>query len=213
MSYRYSLVDKILMGVQGALETCIPQIKPPSRANPADEVKSAPLQKPQLTQTIGAMRVNHAGEIAAQGLYIGQAITARAPLLAAQMQQAAIEEIDHLIWCQQRLAELGSHPSRLALLWYIGALSMGIVAGLAGDRWNLGFLMETEYQVMTHLQGHQQLLPTEDQKSQRIIAQMIEDESKHAQMAKMAGATELPRGIKKLMHSFAKVMTTTAYYV
>lgn len=213
MQTQFSLLDKVIIGLQGALDTCVPQVKAPSQPNPAATTAETKLSPEQRRQSIGLMRVNHAGEVAAQGLYVGQAITARRPELSAQMREAANEEIDHLIWCQQRLAELGSVPSRLSLLWYMGALMMGTVAGIAGDRWNLGFLMETEHQVMTHLQSHQQKLANEDIKSRQIVAQMLEDEAKHAHHAKLAGAAELPLWLRKLMGCTSKVMTATAYWL
>lgn len=213
MQTRFSLLDKVIIGLQGALDTCATRAKKPSRPNPAAATVETKLTSNQRRQSIGLMRVNHAGEVAAQGLYVGQAITARKPELYAQMREAANEEIDHLIWCQQRLAELDTEPSRLSLLWYMGALLMGTAAGIAGDRWNLGFLMETEYQVMTHLQSHQQRLAANDLKSQQIIAQMLEDETKHAHHAKLAGAAELPVWLQKLMRCTSKVMTTTAYWI
>jgi len=213
MQAHYSLLDKVFIGLQGALDTCVPQAKAPSQPNPAHGIAETELSSTQQRESIGCMRVNHAGEVAAQGLYVGQAITARRPELSAQMREAANEEVDHLIWCQQRLTELGSEPSRLSLLWYMGALLLGTVAGVAGDRWSLGFLMETEYQVMSHLQSHQQRLASTDDKSQRIVAQMLTDEAKHAHHAKLAGAAELPFWLRGLMRQMAKVMTTTAYWI
>ncbi len=208
---RFSLLDKVMIGLQGALDTCVSQDKLPSQPNPAAMLAESRLTEAEKKRSIGLMRVNHAGEVAAQGLYIGQAITARNLEIAAQMREAANEEIDHLIWCEQRLTELDSGPSRLSFLWYMGSLMMGTVAGIAGDRWNLGFLMETEYQVMTHLQSHQQKLASQDKKSRAIVAQMLEDEAKHAHHAKLAGAAELPLCLKKLMRTTSKIMTTLAY--
>lgn len=213
MQIHFSLSDKVIIGLQGALDTCIPKDKAPSTPNPAKDTEETPLTTQEKRHTVGLMRVNHAGEVAAQGLYIGQAMTARTQDLAVQMREAANEEVDHLIWCQQRLAELGRVPSRLSLLWYLGALAIGTGAGLVGDKWNLGFLMETEYQVMSHLQSHQQSLPKQDHKSQKIVAKMLEDEAKHAHHAKLAGAANLPTPLKKLMRLSAKVMTSAAYYI
>lgn len=159
------------------------------------------------------MRVNHAGEVAAQGLYQGQALTAKLNNIREKMQHAADEEIDHLVWCQQRLQELDSHTSYLHPLWYLGSFTIGAVAGLAGDKWSLGFVAETENQVSEHLASHQRKLPNDDLKSKAIITQMREDEIQHAKMAVSAGAADLPRGIKWLMTITAKVMTATAYWV
>lgn len=213
MKIQLSLLDKVFVGLQGVLDTCVTQTKTPSQPNPAADVAEAKLTPTEQRESIGLMRVNHAGEIAAQGLYIGQAITARKDELSQQMRAAANEEIDHLIWCQQRLTELGSQSSRLSILWYMGALTIGTVAGIAGDRWSLGFLMETEYQVMRHLESHQQRLAPNDLKSRKIVAQMLKDEAKHADHAKLVGAANLPTWLQKLMRGTSKIMTTVAYWV
>lgn len=183
------------------------------RPYPADLLKeSDPIQdKPEAKQySASLMRVNHVGEVCAQALYQGQALTARSHEVKETMRHAANEEIDHLNWCKQRLDELDSHTSHLNPVWYLGALSIGITAGLAGDKWSLGFLAETEQQVVTHLEGHLGKLPEEDTYSRSIVSQMREDEAKHADMAKQEGAAELPDSIKKLMGISAKIMTTVA---
>jgi ubiquinone biosynthesis monooxygenase Coq7 len=159
------------------------------------------------------MRVNHAGEIAAQGLYQGQALTAKLERVREQMERSALEEEDHLAWCENRLTELGSGPSALAPLWFGGAYAMGALAGAAGDRWSLGFVVETERQVVEHLESHLEHLPEADKKSRAVVAQMRADEQEHAQVAKRAGAADLPAPIKALMRLTAKVMTTTVYRV
>ena len=141
----------------------------------------------------GLMRINHAGEVCAQALYAGQAVTARNLEVQAEMQQAANEEIDHLSWCKDRLDELESKPSRLDPFWYAGSFAIGAVAGLAGDGWSLGFLKETENQVEAHLEGHIEKLPPEDARSRAILDQMKIDEAKHAKMAEDSGAYDLPR--------------------
>lgn len=156
------------------------------------------------------MRVNHAGEIAAQALYHGQSLTARDPRLRVRLKQASIEESDHLAWCRQRLEELGTHTSYLDPAWYLGALAIGISAGVLGDRWNLGFLAETEHQVVRHLEGHLKRLPSGDEKSRRIIRQMREDELGHAMLAEELGAARLPEPVRKAMRLSARVMTTIA---
>lgn len=158
------------------------------------------------------MRVNHAGEIAAQALYQGQSVFARKERVRAAMQESAQEEVDHLAWCEDRLVELDSRPSRLAPFWYAGSFTIGALAGLAGDQWSLGFVAETERQVETHLDGHLQDIATEDQRSRAIIEQMKADEIRHGQKAVTEGAIDLPWPIRQLMKAASKVMTTTAYY-
>jgi ubiquinone biosynthesis monooxygenase Coq7 len=159
------------------------------------------------------MRVNHAGEISAQGLYRGQAATAQLASVREKMEDAAQEEYDHLAWCKRRLSELDSHPSLLAPLWYTGSFAMGAIAGAAGDKWSLGFLAETERQVVKHLEGHFDKLPAEDGRSRVILEQMQRDEAAHAQTAVDAGAKELPQPLKKMMTLVARVMTSTAYRI
>jgi ubiquinone biosynthesis monooxygenase Coq7 len=159
------------------------------------------------------MRVNHAGEVSAQALYQGQGLTARDPAVREAMAEAADEEVDHLAWCEERLDELRSHTSYLNPFWYLGSFSIGACAGLCGDRWSLGFVAETERQVVRHLESHLQQLPAADERSRRILAQMQEDEARHATTALEAGGAELPRPIRSLMQLCSRVMTTTAYYL
>jgi len=161
----------------------------------------------------GLMRVNQAGEVAAQGLYQGQALAAKNLSIKQAMQRSAHEENDHLNWCQNRLKELDSHTSCLNLVWYTGSLLIGIIAGLVGDQWSLGFVEETELQVTQHLMNHQQRLPAHDLKTAKILQQMQIDEAAHADKAKSEGGEELPLAIKKIMQLFSKVMTSTAYYI
>jgi len=158
----------------------------------------------------GLMRVNHAGEMAAQALYQGQSLTARDPALAEQLKHASIEESDHLNWCRRRLSELDARPSRLDPLWYAGSFAIGITAGIAGDRWNLGFLAETEHQVVRHLDSHLDRLPPEDLRSRAVVTQMKSDEQGHANLAESLGAAELPKPIKAFMQFTSKVMTGVA---
>ena len=159
------------------------------------------------------MRVNHAGEVAAQALYKGHAAVARDSAVEQQMQHAADEEFDHLAWCEQRLSELGETPSRLSPLWYTGAFAIGAASGILGDRWSLGFIAETERQVCDHLDAHLQRLPAADLKSRAIVTQMRDEERKHGEDAVAAGAAELPGPVKRLMRVTAKIMTRTAYWV
>ena len=159
------------------------------------------------------MRVNHAGEVAAQALYHGQASVATDPALRQQLLVAADEEQDHLAWCAQRLGELGSRPSRLGPFWYVGSYAIGVTAGLISDRVSLGFVSETERQVEEHLHGHLDRLPAGDQRSRAIVEQMKQDEAEHGQAALDAGGIELPRPVRWMMRGVARVMTTLAYWV
>ncbi|MDX8390986.1 MAG: 2-polyprenyl-3-methyl-6-methoxy-1,4-benzoquinone monooxygenase [Mariprofundaceae bacterium] len=186
-----------------------------SRAYPAEtpdqeELTEKPLTRQEKISAAGLMRVNHAGEVAAQALYHGQSLTARDPSLRDNLAQASIEESDHLNWCRRRLRELDAEPSKLDPFWYLGSFVMGMGAGIAGDRWNLGFLAETEHQVARHLDKHLQHLPTSDTRSRAIVSQMKEDELGHAHLAEDLGAAELPAPIKGFMQFTAKIMTTVA---
>jgi 3-demethoxyubiquinol 3-hydroxylase len=159
------------------------------------------------------MRVNHAGEIAAQGLYHGQALTARSPDTRATLRQAAAEEGDHLAWCRERLDELGSRPSLFNPIWYAGSAAIGALAGIAGDRMSLGFMAETERQVEGHLATHLERLPADDQRSRTIVQQMQADEIGHGRAAIAAGAATLPEPVPRLMRMTARIMTGTAYWI
>lgn len=183
-----------------------------TRAYPADAQAADALPAPARRHAAGLMRVNHAGEIAAQGLYHGQALTARNPEVAAQLRSAAVEERDHMAWCEQRLTELGSRPSALSPLWYAGSFAMGVAAGLAGDRWNLGFVAETERQVAAHLGEHLGQLPPGDTRSRAVVHAMREDETRHGAEAAAAGGAELPLPVKGLMHRVAGIMKWVAYH-
>jgi ubiquinone biosynthesis monooxygenase Coq7 len=159
----------------------------------------------------GLMRVNHAGEIAAQALYHGQALTAANPAVRQSLLEAARDETDHLAWCEQRVRELGSRTSLLAPVWYAGSFAIGALTGLTGDRNSLGFVAETERQVGAHLESHLDALPEHDHRSRRIVEQMKADEDKHGNEALEAGGRELPRPVRKLMERTARIMTKTAY--
>lgn len=159
------------------------------------------------------MRINHTGEICAQALYQGQALTARDPEVQQKLLQASQEETEHLAWTSKRVHELGSHLSLLNPLWYTGSLALGAFAGLLGDKWNLGFLAETERQVGGHLQSHLASLPPQDEKSRAVVRQMYVDETQHSEMAKQLGGAELPQPVKLLMRATSKVMTHTVYWV
>lgn len=159
----------------------------------------------------GLMRVNHVGEVCAQALYQSQKIVARSSETRAMLDHAAQEEMDHMAWCEERLSELGSHTSYLNPIWYAGSFGIGLLAGLAGDRWSLGFVAETEKQVEKHLSGHLETLPLGDMRSRAIVDQMRRDEIEHGQSARDAGGKALPQPIKNAMETISKGMTTTAY--
>ena len=161
----------------------------------------------------GLMRVNHVGEVCAQALYQSQKLVARNPEIQEMLDHSGQEEMDHLAWCETRLQELGSHTSYLNPLWYAGSFVIGLAAGLAGDKWSLGFVAETEKQVENHLESHLEKLPKEDQRSRAIVDQMRIDEIAHGQAAKNAGGANLPEPIQKIMQAMSKIMTTTAYKI
>lgn len=209
---RISLFDRLILQFDAGLRTLTGQYANASRDNPAQALSEAELTQTEKCHVAGLMRVNHAGEICAQALYRGQALTAQLKDVRQQMQQASAEEEDHLTWCQQRLNELDSHTSYLDPFWYAGSLMIGAFAGWMGDHWSLGFVMATEQQVVAHLQQHLEKLPKQDQKTQAILSQMQQDEAQHAQLAKQAGARQLPKPIQLLMGITSKVMTKTAYY-
>jgi ubiquinone biosynthesis monooxygenase Coq7 len=208
----YSLTDRILGHIDRGLRT-LGTAAQASRANPANKIAQKPLSPEARPTSAALMRVNHSGEVSAQALYHAQAWTAKSPRIRIAMQQAAAEENDHLAWCAERLQELDSHVSYLNPLWYIGSFAIGVCAGLAGDKWSLGFVAETERQVVQHLDRHQEKLPAQDHKSRHILQQMRIDEAHHASMATTAGAAALPFPIKILMRVFSSVMTRTAYWV
>ncbi len=184
-----------------------------TRPHPDAHISNAAMAEDEKKLSIALMRVNHSGEISAQALYQGQALTARDPAVQKKLHQAAQEETDHLAWTAQRVHDLGGHVSIFNPLWYSGSLAIGALAGLLGDKWNLGFLVETERQVGRHLQGHLQKLPEQDTKSRAVVAQMIADEASHANMAQKLGGIDLPPHLKLAMQVSAKVMTRSSYWV
>jgi ubiquinone biosynthesis monooxygenase Coq7 len=183
------------------------------RANPAQSSTGEELTATEKAESICLMRVNHAGEVCAQALYQGQAMSARCNEVREQMRQAATEENDHLLWCRQRLDELGGHTSILNPLWYTGSFLIGAATGLLGDKWSLGFLAETEHQVVNHLQTHLDRLPRTDSKSTAILEQMKDDETRHMASALHSGGSALPDPVKKIMTLMSRVMTLTAYRI
>ncbi len=209
-----TLLDTLLSEVDNALRTILPPTKRASTRNsPAIALTDSVLSAREKKHVAGLMRVNLAGEVCAQALYQGQALTARLEHVKQQMSDAAAEETDHLAWCEERLHELGSKPSIFNPLWYSGSILLGALAGFAGDKISLGFVAETERQVSAHLQQHLQKLPLQDKKSQAILQQMREDEEQHATAAVNAGGIELPYPVKLLMSMVSKLMTTSSYYL
>ena len=185
----------------------------PDPRHPAGDATDDALDERERRHSAGLMRVDHAGEVAAQALYRGQALTARDPAVRAAMEEAAREESDHLAWCRARLEELGAAPSRLDPLWYAGSLAIGAVAGLAGDRWSLGFVVETERQVAEHLGDHLARLPAGDHRSRALLRQMRADEQRHATRAHAAGGAPLPPIVRRAMRAASRIMTRSAYWI
>lgn len=171
------------------------------------------LDSQERKHAAGLMRVNHVGEVCAQALYQSQKLVARNAQIQAMLNHSGQEEMDHLAWCETRLQELGSHTSYLNPFWYAGSFAIGLAAGLAGDKWSLGFVVETEKQVEAHLENHLEKLPLEDERSRAIVDQMRIDEIEHGQAALHAGGVDLPEPIQKMMQTVSRVMTTTAYKI
>lgn len=198
--------DKALRAITGVtpLRRPIPKV---------DKTDLVLLSDEQKSHAAGLMRVNHVGEVCAQALYQSQKITSRSSTVKAKLDQAALEEEDHLAWCSKRLEQLGSRPSLLNPVWYAGSFIIGSIAGIAGDKWSLGFVAETEYQVEKHLDGHLEQLPIDDLQSRAIVEQMRDDEIAHGRMAVEEGGVKLPIFVKKLMGIVSSVMTKTAYKI
>jgi ubiquinone biosynthesis monooxygenase Coq7 len=213
MLQKLTLTDTLISELQHGLQSC--HVQPPLQARPypASGIDQQPLSDSEQRHVAGLMRINNAGEVAAQGLYRGQGLTARDESIRAVMQSAADEENEHLNWCQQRLHELKQSRSILDGFWYWGSFSIGAAAGAIGDKWSLGFVKETEQQVYRHLEDHVARLPEQDQRSRAILETMKIDEMQHAINAKEAGAAELPRVIKSAMKIVSKVMTFAAYRI
>lgn len=212
MTRQHSPIDRLLIEIEHSLRTSF--VKPPTRRPfPAARCEHGELDDREALHSAGLMRVNNAGEVAAQGLYRGQAAMARREALQQELLQAAEEENEHLNWCQTRLEQLGGRRSLLDPLWYWGSFAIGASAAAVGDKWSLGFVEETENQVTRHLENHLQRLPESDDCSRQIIAQMKVDEMRHATQARKAGAAPLPRPIRRLMGLLSRVMTATAYRI
>ncbi len=210
---QYSALDHFLFNIDTGVRTLMGTPEVTERKNPAKEHTEGDLSDPEIKLSGRLMRINHAGEVSAQGLYQGQALTAKLPDVREQMTRAAQEENDHLNWCENRCKELGTHVSYLSPFWYMGSLTLGAIAGKAGDKWSLGFVSETEHQVVRHLENHLSQISPEDNKSRAILEQMKEDELRHAVIAENAGAADLPKAVKLAMKVMSKVMTQGAYYI
>lgn len=206
-----SPLDRLLELAETGLRSSFARV--PGRRPTPGKPAATPLDPAARRHAAALMRVNHAGEIAAQGLYRGQALTARSPETRAALEKAAAEEGDHLAWCRERLDELGSRPSLLDPLWFAGSVAIGALAGLAGDRASLGFMAETERQVEGHLADHLGRLPADDERSRTIVQQMQADEIAHGRAAVAAGGADLPPPVPRLMRLTARVMTGTAYWI
>jgi len=206
-----SPIDSLLIAADEALRT-LAGATTPARQSPA-AAQERKLDDAERRESAALMRVNHAGEICAQALYSGQAMVARDGRVREALVAAGEEERDHLAWCRDRLEELGDRPSYLGPFWYAGSFALGVASGLAGDRWSLGFLAETEAQVEKHLDGHLERLPEGDARSRAILEQMRADENRHGQTGRALGGEELPLPIKMAMRAFSRVMTRTAYRI
>lgn len=207
-----SLLDSLLVAADEALRA-LSGAGSPARPSPAAEDRAIPASARDRDLSGRLMRVNHTGEVCAQALYSGQSLVARDPHIRAALRHAAAQERDHLAWCRERIRDLGSRTSLLDPLWYAGSFAWGIASGLAGDRWSLGFLSETEDQVERHLEGHLDRLPPDDGGSRAVVRQMREDEARHAATGRALGGAELPMTVKSAMRAAARLMTGTTYWV
>ncbi len=210
---RMSLIDRFISEADSVMRTITSQGHSAGRPSPAEGHSDTELAEGDRKHVAGLMRVNHTGEVCAQALYQGQALTAKLPTVRDEMQQAAEEEIDHLVWCEERLRELDSRPSVLNPAWYGMSFALGAIAGAIGDETSLGFVAATEERVCNHLKDHLQQLPEDDRKSQLILQQMLEDEQRHGENALEAGGTDFPGPVKDAMTKVSRVMTKTSYQI
>lgn len=201
------------MSIDNAVHTLLNNHAKSTRSNPAKNIPETLVTTEEKKQAARLMRVNHSGEVCAQALYQGQALTVKSIDIRIKLEQSGLEEYDHLAWCHTRISELDNHVSYLNPLWYAGSFTLGIIAGLAGDKWNLGFIAATENQVVEHLNNHLQRLPHHDLKSHTILQQMRDDEQQHANTAMNTGGVELPQPIQTVMRITSKLMTYSSYWV
>lgn len=206
-------IDHFIVRADRALRTLVTGEQIAKRPSPAEGMTEVALSPEDTRHAAGLMRVNHAGEICAQALYQGQALTAKLPQVRTEMEKAAAEEVDHLVWCQERLDALNSHTSYLNPLWYGMSFAIGAGAGLINDKVSLGFVAATEEQVCNHLQNHLEELPVQDLKSRAVVTQMLRDEARHADMALSAGGLRFPAPVQGLMALVSKAMTKTSYRI
>ncbi|MDX1491541.1 MAG: 2-polyprenyl-3-methyl-6-methoxy-1,4-benzoquinone monooxygenase [Pseudohongiellaceae bacterium] len=209
----FNPVENLIVQFDQALRTLVPGSCSAQRPSPAKEFDESEMSAEQRKHAAALMRINHTGEVCAQALYQGQALTAKLPDVRLAMEHAAQEETDHLAWCEDRIKQLDSHTSYLNPAWYAMSFGIGAAAGIAGDKWSLGFVAETEKQVCEHLREHLDLLPESDEKSQAVLEQMIIDEQNHGETAKQAGGADLPLPIKAGMQLMSKVMKKAAYRI
>ena len=209
----FNPADRLIIGFDQALRTLFGRPQVTERADPAEDLPEADLSDHERDITARLMRINHTGEVCAQALYQGQALTAKLPEVRQRMERAAQEENDHLDWCESRLKALDNRKSLLNPFWYAGSFLIGAAAGLVGDKWSLGFVAETEHQVEAHLESHLERLPSQDQKSRAVLEQMKTDEIHHAEMALEAGGAKLPAPIRLAMKLTSKLMTKSVYYL
>jgi len=210
---KLSSLDRIIIECDKAIKTLIGTPETTERILPDSELAENELTAAEQQESSRLMRVNHAGEVSAQALYQGQALTANLPEVRLAMEHAALEENDHLVWCQQRIHYFGSHTSVFNPLWYAGSFAIGAVAGKIGDKWSLGFVAETEKQVVKHLDEHLSVISEQDVKSRSILEQMKRDELHHGTTAMEAGGAELPQLVKTVMGLMSKVMTKSSYWI
>jgi len=214
MSIRqHSFLDDFIVECDKALKTVVGKPETTARKMPGESIAEAELTAQEQQLSTRLMRVNHSGEVSAQALYQGQALTAKLPDVKQAMKQAALEENDHLVWCQQRVQHFGGHTSILNSLWYAGSFAMGAVAGKIGDKWSLGFVAETEKQVVQHLDEHLQQMSSTDLKSRAVLEQMKIDELHHGTIALEAGGATLPKPVKLVMGLMSKVMTKSSFWL
>lgn len=210
---KLSFIDKVVVNVDLVLKTLAQGAVKPERPSPASGIDDNELDEKQRKHIAGLMRINHAGEVCAQALYQGQALSARLPHVREAMDQAAREEIDHLAWCEERITQLNSHTSWLNPLWYVASFSLGAVAGVIGDSVSLGFVAATEDQVCKHLSSHLEQLPDTDHKTRAILEVMLEDEARHGEKALAEGGMQFPPPVKAAMTLVSKLMTRSTYRI
>jgi len=213
MTRRLTLLDRLICEADTVMRTLTSRGNTAGRPSPSAGHRDSDFDATARRHVAGLMRVNHTGEVCAQALYQGQALTAKLPTVREEMQEAAAEEVDHLVWCEERLRELGSRPSALNPAWYGLSFALGALAGAIGDAVSLGFVAATEERVCAHLRDHLHQLPEDDRRSRLILQQMLEDEERHGENALAAGGTDFPPPVKSAMTALSRVMTQSSYYV